>query len=201
MEGLDGIESKLIKPVLIINRYFVKEKTAIEVLETLRDNVLVQLEEMEEEHGAEDGLMADARNDKDKITAASVKDRLKKIKGNRADAEERQVLEAYVKLTDTQVELNRKMKVLQKELETKVWNQYKVLSDNDIKTLVVDDKWIQILDTAIHTEMQRISQRLTQRIKELADRYDTPMPKLLDEVSVLEKRVNGHLAKMGFLWK
>ena len=106
-----------------------------------------------------------------------------------------------MKLTDEQVELNRKMKVLQKELETKVWNQYKGLSDNDIKTLVVDDKWIQIIDTAIHTEMQRISQRLTQRIKELADRYDTPMPKLLDEVSVLEERVNGHLAKMGFLWK
>jgi len=201
IEGLEGIESKLIKPVLIINRYFIKENTAIEVLETLRDNILVQLEEMEEEHGAEDGLMADARNDKDKITAASVKDRMKKIKGNRADAEERLVLEAYVKLTDTQVELNRKMKVLQKELETKVWNQYKGLSDNDIKTLVVDYKWIQILDTAIHTEMQRISQRLTQRIKELADRYDTPMPKLLDEVRVLEERVNGHLAKMGFLWK
>ncbi len=59
-------------------------------------------------------------------------------------------------------------------------------------------KWRQALDNAIHTEMQRISQRLTQRIKELADRYDTPMPKLLDEVTLLEEKVNAHLAKMGF---
>ena len=57
------------------------------------------------------------------------------------------------------------------------------------------------MDQAIHTEMQRISQRLTQRIKELADRYDTPMPVLLDEVSMMEEKVIGHLAKMGFVWK
>src|SRR5665648_858215 len=201
VDGLDGIESKLIKPTLIINRYFLEEKAAIEALESQRENTVVQLEEMVEEHDVEDGLMADAKNDKDKITAASVKDRLKKIKGNRNDAEERKILEAYLKLTDTQAELNRKIKELQKVLETKVWNQYKVLTDDDIKTLVVDDKWMQVLDKAIHTEMQRISQRLTQRIKELADRYDTPMPKLLDKVSLLEERVNAHLAKMGFGWK
>ena len=198
IEGMEGIESKLIKPALIINRYFIKEKTAIESSEAQRDAITMQLEEMEEEHGAEDGLMADAKNDKEKITAASVKDRLKKIKGNRADAEERKVLEAYLKLTDTQTELNRKIKEQQKALETKVWNKYKVLTDDDVKTLVVDDKWMQILDNAIHTEMQRISQRLTQRIKELADRYDTPMPKLLEEVSLLEEKVNRHLAEMGF---
>ena len=201
IEGMEGIESKLIKPALIINRYFFAEKTAIESLEARRDAITMQLEEMEEEHGAEDGLMADAKNDKDKITTASVKDRLKKIKGNRADAEERKVLEAYLKLTDTQTELNRKIKEQQKALETKVWNKYKVLTDDDVKTLVVDDKWMQVLDNAIYTEMQRISQRLTQRIKDLADRYEAPMPKLLDEVSQMEEKVNAHLAKMGFTWK
>ena len=75
-----------------------------------------------------------------------------------------------------------------------------MLTNDDIKTLVVDDKWMQVLDNAIHTEMQRISQRLTQRIKELADRYDTPMPKLLEEVSQMEEKVNRHLAEMGFKW-
>ena len=198
---MEGIESKLIKPALIINRYFSSEKAAIESLEARRDAITMQLEQMEEEHGAEDGLMADAKNDKDKITAASIKDRLKKIKGTLADKEERKVLEAYMKLTDAQADLNRKIKEQQKALETKVWNQYKVLTDDDVKTLVVDDKWMQVLDNAIHTEMQRISQRLTQRIKELADRYDTPMPKLLNEVSLLEEKVNAHLSKMGFAWK
>jgi len=186
---------------LIINRYFSAEKLAIEALESQRDHAAMQLEEMEEEHGAEDRLMADAKNDKDKITAASVKERLRKIKTNRADAEERKVLEKYLKIVDDQWELSRKIKEHQKALEIKVWNKYKQLTDEDVKTLVVDDKWIQTMDNALSTEMQRISQRLTQRIKELADRYDTPMPKLLDEVSLLEERVNAHLAKMGFAWR
>lgn len=201
VEGLEGIESKLIKPNLVIDRYFASEKIGIEKLESQRDSVVMQLEEMEEEHSAEDGLMADAKNDKDKITAASVKDRLKKVKGSKADAEERKILEVYLGLVDKQADLNRKIKEQQKLLETKVWNQYRKLTKNDIKMLVINDKWMQTIDTAVHTEMQRISQRLTQRIKELADRYETPMPKLLDEVSLLEEKVNTHLSKMGFAWK
>jgi len=200
VEGMEGIESKLLKPNLIIRRFFIAEKEAIEKLESDRDAIAMQLEEMEEEHGAEDGLMAEAKNDKDKITAATVKDRLKKIKSNKDDVDERKVLEAYMKLTDTLGELNKQIKEQQKLLEDKVWNKYKVLTDDEIKTLVVDDKWMQVMDDAIHTEMQRISQRLTQRIKELADRYDTPLPLQLLEVKALEEKVNTHLGKMGFTW-
>jgi len=48
--------------------------------------------------------------------------------------------------------------------------------------------------------MDRISQALTQRVKELAERYDTPMPQMVSRVSALEAKVNQHLAKMGFAW-
>ena len=204
VEGLEGIESKLIKPNLIIERYITAEKTAIEELESQRDSLVAKMEEMEEEHGTEDGLMADCKNDKDKIALASVKERLKKIttgslfKGS--DEEEIRVLKKYLKLADNQADLNKKIKDLQKVLECKVWNQYKELTDDHIKTIVVDDKWIKTMDTAIHTEMQRISQRLTQRIKELADRYETPLPQQLEELQSMEEKVNAHLAKMGYLF-
>jgi type I restriction enzyme M protein len=158
------------------------------------------MEAMEEEHGAEEGLMADAKNDKEKITAASVKDRLKKIKGNKKDAEEIKLLETHLIHSDKISDLNKKIKEAQKALEQKVWDKYKTLSDDEIKTLVVDDKWISHLENSLQNEMQRISQRLTQRIKELADRYETPMPLQLDEVKELEEKVNAHLAKMGFVW-
>ncbi len=49
--------------------------------------------------------------------------------------------------------------------------------------------------------MERISQRLTQRIKELAERYETPLPKQTDEVKNIEEKVNSHLQKMGFVWE
>ncbi len=50
-------------------------------------------------------------------------------------------------------------------------------------------------------EMQRISQRLTQRIKELGERYDSPLPKINEEVSRLEEKVKEHLQQMGFNWE
>ena len=70
----------------------------------------------------------------------------------------------------------------------------------EIKTLVVDDKWLATLDAAIHGEMDRISQTLTSRVKELAERYETPMPQMQSRVADLETKVNGHLKKMGFIW-
>jgi len=156
--------------------------------------------EMEEEHGTEDGLMADAKNDKDKITAASVKERLKSIKGTKADEEERNLLEEYLQLADKEANIGKQIKQQQVALEKAVWDKYPTLTDDEIKTLVVDDNWMKVLDDAVHTEMQRISQRLTQRIKELAERYEMPLPQQLEEVKALEEKVNAHLSKMGFVW-
>lgn len=200
VEGMEGIESKLIKPYLLIKKYFEADKKELEQLEAERDSLNAEIEAMEEEHGADEGLMADAKNDKDKITPTSVKDRLKKIKGNKAEAEERELLESYLKLCDKAGDLNKRIKDAQKQLEQKVWNKYKMLSDDEIKMLVVDNKWITFLQNSVQNEMQRISQRLTLRIKELADRYETPLPLQINEVKEIEEKVNAHLSKMGFVW-
>jgi hypothetical protein len=42
---------------------------------------------------------------------------------------------------------------------------------------------------------------LTGRIRELAERYATPLPKLTADVEALAALVNGHLKKMGASWK
>ena len=83
------------------------DKKAIEKMEEERDSLVSEIEAMDEEHGGDDGLMVEAKNDKDKITAASVKERLKKLKDTKADAEEKKLLEDYLKLSDKIVELNK----------------------------------------------------------------------------------------------
>ena len=77
--------------------------------------------------------------------------------------------------------------------------QYPKLSEADIKTLAVEDKWLAAIAAAIHGEMDRISQTLTQRVKELAERYESPLPVLTDKVADLGAKVAVHLKKMGFL--
>jgi type I restriction enzyme M protein len=66
--------------------------------------------------------------------------------------------------------------------------------------LVVDAKWMSAMQTAIEGEMERISQRLTGRIKELMERYEAPLPAIDMELTELEGKVNAHLQKMGFVW-
>jgi type I restriction enzyme M protein len=54
------------------------------------------------------------------------------------------------------------------------------------------------LDAAAHGELDRVSQALTRRVKELAERYGRTMPELVQQVDDLEARVAGHLERMGF---
>ena len=85
-------------------------------------------------------------------------------------------------------------------LDAKAYAKYSELSEDEVKTLVVDDKWLAAIDTATHGEIDRISQALTQRVKELAERYRTPLPRMTDRVSEIEEKVNAHLERMGFAW-
>jgi type I restriction enzyme M protein len=60
----------------------------------------------------------------------------------------------------------------------------------------VDDKWLAALHAMIHGEMDRISQALTRRVKELAERYETPLPRMVARVAELEAKGNAHLERM-----
>ncbi len=83
-------------------------------------------------------------------------------------------------------------------MEKKVIAQYPKLSIDEIKTIVVEKKWMHSMEQRIRTEMDNISHRLTQRIKELAERYEIRLPQITTKVEDLEAKVKGHLGKMGF---
>jgi type I restriction enzyme M protein len=192
-----GWTCDLVPKDLVINRFFLKEKQAIETLETEVETIAGKLTELEEEHSGEEGFFAEL----DKVNKANVQNRLKEIKGDADAKEEIKVLKTYLDLLEQQAETNKKIKEAGAELDKKLYAKYPTLTEDEIKTLVVDDKWMATIEKDIHTEMDRISQRLTQRIKELAERYEMPLPQQTVEVSELEKKVNTHLEKMGFLWK
>ena len=188
----------LIPPSLIIARYFAAERDAIEQLEARRDAITRQMEELDEEHGGEEGLLSDAKNDKGKLTKVSVGARLKDIKHDADGAVERKQLNVYLALIEQESAANKQVKDAQKQLDAKVAAQYAKLSIEDIKTLVVDDKWLTTLAADVQTELDRVSQALTGRIKQLAERYAEPLPQLAADVAALSARVEAHLKQMGF---
>lgn len=193
---------ELIPEDLIINNYFLQEQSKIAQLENQKDDIIRQQEEMQEEYGGEEGLLEEVTNDGGKITKTNINVRIKEIQKNPlfADAEELQVLKSYLQLLESEAILNKKIKDSTQELHHKVLKKYRELTEEEVKSLVVDDKWMGILKQGINAEMDRISQRLTQRIKELGERYDTPLLELSDEVDRLTGLVDQHLQQMGFVW-
>ncbi|MCL4504668.1 MAG: type I restriction-modification system subunit M [Chloroflexi bacterium] len=194
------VNSELVPPALVIARYFAAEQGVIEHLELERDEYTRTIEELEEEQGGEGGLLEDAGNDKGNLTKASVKARLKAIGDDPEYDDERRVLGEYLKLTDEEAAAGRKVKDAQKELDAKVTAKYTALTVDEVKALVVDDKWMAALAAVVQDELDRVSQALTGRIKQLAERYTTPLPALDAEVEFTSVKVEGHLKKMGFAW-
>ena len=188
----------LLPPELIVRRYYAIDAAAIAELEAKRDAISRELEELDEEQGGEDGPLAEGKTDKGKLTAASVKVRLKAIKHDRDAEEERQALEQCLALIEREAEAGKKVKAAQKALDAKVLAHYAQLSEDELKTLVVDDKWLATLQADGQTELDRVSQALAGRIRQLAERYATPLPALNAEVEKLAAKANAHLAKMGF---
>jgi type I restriction enzyme M protein len=194
-------EGRLIPKKFLTNRYFAAEQKAIEQLEADRDALVAQMEEMEEEHSGEEGYFAEL----EKVNKASVAELIKEIQSESKQSDETKeelaVLNRYLELNEQVAEANKKVKDAQSALNDKLVTKYKILTENEIKTLVIDDKWMAALEQDVKSEMQRINQRLTQRIKELSDRYALPLPMVSSDVESLEKKVNVHLQKMGFVWK
>ena len=189
-----GWACDLIPKALIVARTFAKEQAAIDQLAADLECVSARLTEMEEEHSGEEGAFAEL----DKVNKASVAARLKEIKSDRDAKDEAAVLTGWLKLNGEEADLKKRLKRVEAALDAQAYARYPKLTASEIKTLVVDDKWLAALDAAIHGEMDRISQALTQRVKELAERYENPLPRLTQRVSELEAKVNRHLTRMGF---
>jgi type I restriction enzyme M protein len=199
--GKKKYQTELIPPALIVQRWFADKQATIEKFEAHLAALKQQMEEMAEEHVGEEGLLADAVNDKGKITKASVTARLKEIKGDADAADEIKVLKDYLALVEQEAAAADKLAEAQEALTESVAAKYPKLTEDEIKPLVADDKWLATLAAAVQGELDRVSQTLTGRIRELAERYATPLPQLTDEVAALAARVDGHLKKMGAIWK
>jgi type I restriction enzyme M protein len=123
---------------------------------------------------------------------------MKEIRGDNDYADEQKILENYLKLSDAEVVLAKQIKDADTELDKKLAAKYKILTNDEIKGLVVDDKWMTTIERDIKTEVERISQRLSQRIKELSERYESTLSGISNTVVEYEKKVKEHLIKMGF---
>jgi type I restriction enzyme M protein len=194
-------EGRIIPKHIIISQYFESEQKSLEQLEVELDNTSQQMDEMIEENSGEDGLLSEVINDKGKINKGDIQKRVKEIYCDADFADEMGMLNAYLSFMDRETSFKKKIKETAALLDAKLKSKYKSLREEDVKTLIVDCKWLAALEKLIEAEVQHVSQTLTSRIKELSDRYECTLPELSEEVTELDKKVNSHLKKMGYRWE
>lgn len=203
LRGKRRFKSDIIPAAIIVTRYFSAERAVIENIEGELAALEQQLDTKKDEQGGEDGLLSEViegEGEKQKITAKTVKARIKEIGSDADSADERHALEECSVLLDQQVDAKARLKIARDDLDAKLDAKYPALTVDEIKTLVVDDKWLATLAGAVQGELDRVSLTLTGRIRLLAERYATPLPQIIREVSGLTAQVNDHLKKMGAVW-
>jgi type I restriction enzyme M protein len=187
----------LVPPELIVNRFFAEDRDAILALTVNLERAARAIEEYVEEHVVEDGLLWEAADDEGKVTAKLATDRLKEARAERADNAEIDALEKIIKLFEVESVTKKLIKETRTNLDNKTLGQYGKLTVDDVKSLVIDDKWGMMLDRRINQEVTTLGQALITRLRELADRYESTVGVIEAEVQDLGKKVMAHLATMG----
>lgn len=193
--GAARYKMDLIPPALIVARYFPGEQAKVDELAAAAAEASRAVEEYIEEHSGEDGPLSEAM-DGDKISRASVTDRLKKAKYEGTDPEEIAALQQLLKLYEAEAGAKRAVKEAQAELDLGTLKQYGKLTEDDVKILVLDDKWQATITARIASEAESLTLALVKRIQILGDRYAYTIAVLDAELEALEARVIGHLDAM-----
>ncbi len=191
-----GWACELLPKPYIVARYFAAEQAALDAKQAGLDAVSSQLAELEDEHSGDEGAFASL----DKVNAASVKDRVKETNADPDSADELAVLKQWLNLSAVEATLKKAVKERDALLDQQAHDQYAKLSFAEIQALAIHDKWLARLGQDLQAELDRVSQTLTRRIRELAERYAVPLPQLADEVEDLSAQVEEHLKRMGLVW-
>lgn len=189
-----GWACDLVPKDLLGRVYYSAEMDMIQQLKEEIETTEAQILGIEEEHSSDEGLFAEI----ERTTTARVSRLLKET--NKSQKEDIAILNQWLELDEQHRELKARVKELEEELDEQLYSLYEFLTEDQVKELVVDEKWMPQLADFCQAEVSRISTNLTQGLRDLADRYETPLPALTNEVEALQTQVAQHLKLMGLEW-
>ncbi|MEW8418966.1 MAG: N-6 DNA methylase [Candidatus Thiodiazotropha endolucinida] len=189
-------KSDIVRPVLVIARYFADKQAALDALQSEYEAATQELETFIEDNSGEDGLIEEAKNDKGKVTQKGLKDRIKES----SDADEIAALKQCLDLLGAESAAKSAVKAAKDELDELVFKKIPKIPEDELKALVVQDKWFASIESQIIEEVERVTQALANRVKTLEERYSETLPALTKDVEEYTALVEGHLKKMGLSW-
>ena len=126
-----------------------------------------------------------------------IRARLEAVGRNAMDPEERQALERWIALIESETEARKLFRAAQGKLDRQVLARYDTLTDPELKAVVVDDKWLAAIKNATVGENRRVMRQFVERLRKLQQRYDAALPEIQRDVDALAMIVHDHLQRMG----
>ncbi len=183
-------KSDLIPKHLIKQRFFEKETKELEELENALNEKEALLNEFIEEHSNEEGLFYEL-----KINESVLKKELK----NATDSEDKQILKTALELLEAKNKALKMKNKAHEELELKAFQQYKNLELDEIKDLIIKDKWLNSLKNALENKILKRINAFTSALNGIISSYSNSLLELDKEVKESESKVLEHLKDLGLM--
>jgi type I restriction enzyme M protein len=165
----DELVCDLLPVNIVLAEYFTKET----------DNIADLSAQIEQKQTALDELLEAANDDEDEL------DEIKKSA-------------QYKKLDKEKSALNKMLKEKRTSLTDAVVAKYAALTENDIKMLVVERKWLASVIGGSESLMQNVTHQIASDVTAVAERYETTLSTIENQVKDLEHEVLQALKEMGF---
>jgi type I restriction enzyme M protein len=193
-DRVKSYDGEIIPKSLLIEHFFSDKLKAMKRQQGKLDVLIEKLDELVEENNGEDGYFFYLEDIKD----AAVRARINKINNVPDNSEELSVLQEYLQQSDKISAMKKILKQLDVVLDMAAREKYEQLSEEEIKLLLVEDKWLSTIYNGINMIHADVSHHLSSRITELVERYEFTLPECENKVTDIEKKVKSHLEKMGF---
>ncbi|WP_033738359.1 type I restriction-modification system subunit M [Helicobacter pylori] len=183
-------KSDLIPKSLIKQRFFKEESSILEELENALNENIANYEEFIEEHSNEEGLFYEL-----KVNESVLKKELK----NATDPEDEQILKTALELLEAKNKAQKAKNKADEELELKAFHQYKKLEIEEIKDLIINDKWLKCLKNALEDKILKRINAFSSALNEIIANYSNSLLELDKEVKESESKVLEHLKDLGLM--
>lgn len=193
----EDLECDLLPVSVVVNKFFAADYASILAKRGEVEQLSSEIEALPEENpdAFDEGLYEML----EKVNEANVKKAVAAQKKHdvEADATTVKVWNKYLELCGKKKEVSKALAALVESLTENVRKKYATFTADEIRNLVVNDKWLKELKVRSEAENKRVCESISSQVSELNERYVKPLPKINEDIAKLSGEVDGFLKAMG----
>ncbi len=193
----EDLECDLLPVSIVVRKFYDKDATEIAAKRAKLDEINAVLESIPEENpdAFDEGLYEML----EKVNEANVKKVVAAQKKGTVDADKTtvKVWADYLEKCTQKKEISKVVSSLVDGLTAKVRAKYDALAADEIRSLVIIDKWLNEFRGRSEAEIKRVCESISSSVAVLNERYAKPLPSINADIESFSSEVEGYLKAMG----